>query len=77
LSLQVSISEAWTAERSPPLSGAGEERVPYSGAVFVFRARRADRGKLIVSDGTGLCLFAKRLEQAGSAGPRSWAGRYG
>ena len=36
---------------------------PYSGAVFVFRARRADRVKLIVWDGTGLCLLAKRLEQ--------------
>jgi transposase len=36
---------------------------PYSGAVFVFRAKRADRVKLIVWDGTGLCLFAKRLEQ--------------
>ena len=36
---------------------------PYSGAIFVFRARRADRVKLIVWDGTGLCLYAKRLEQ--------------
>jgi transposase len=36
---------------------------PYSGAIFVFRAKRADRVKLIFWDGTGLCLFAKRLEQ--------------
>jgi transposase len=36
---------------------------PFSGAIFVFRAKRADRVKLIVWDGTGLCLFAKRLEQ--------------
>ena len=35
---------------------------PFSGAVYVFRARRADRIKLIFWDGTGLCLFAKRLE---------------
>lgn len=35
---------------------------PFSGAVYVFRARRADRVKLIYWDGTGLCLFAKRLE---------------
>jgi len=34
-----------------------------SGTVFVFRARRADRVKLIWWDGSGLCLFAKRLEQ--------------
>ncbi|MBM3559304.1 MAG: IS66 family insertion sequence element accessory protein TnpB [Alphaproteobacteria bacterium] len=35
---------------------------PFSGAVYVFRARRADRVKLIYWDGTGVCLFAKRLE---------------
>jgi transposase len=35
---------------------------PLSGAVYVFRAKRADRIKLIFWDGTGLCLFAKRLE---------------
>ena len=35
---------------------------PFSGAVFVFRAKRADRVKLIFWDGTGLCLYAKRLE---------------
>jgi transposase len=35
---------------------------PFTGAVYVFRARRADRVKLIFWDGTGVCLFAKRLE---------------
>ena len=35
---------------------------PFSGAVYVFRAKRADRIKLIYWDGTGVCLFAKRLE---------------
>ncbi|MHC2463509.1 transposase [Bradyrhizobium embrapense] len=35
---------------------------PFSGAVYVFRAKRADRMKLIYWDGTGVCLFAKRLE---------------
>ena len=35
---------------------------PFSGAVQVFRAKRADRVKLIYWDGTGVCLFAKRLE---------------
>jgi transposase len=33
---------------------------PFSGAIYVFRAKRADRVKLIY--GTGVCLFAKRLE---------------
>jgi len=36
---------------------------PICGAVFVFRAKRADRVKLIFWDGTGLCLYAKRLEE--------------
>jgi transposase len=31
---------------------------PFSGTVYVFRAKRADRIKLIFWDGTGLCLFA-------------------
>ena len=35
---------------------------PFSGTVYVFRAKRADRVKLIYWDGTGVCLFAKRLE---------------
>ena len=35
---------------------------PFCGAVYVFRAKRADRVKLIFWDGTGMCLFAKRLE---------------
>jgi transposase len=35
---------------------------PFSGTVYVFRAKRADRVKLIYWDGTGVCLFANRLE---------------
>lgn len=47
---------------------------PFSGAVFVFRAKRADRIKLIVWDGTGLCLFAKRLERGRFIWPRAEQG---
>lgn len=43
---------------------------PFSGAIFVFRSKRADRVKLIVWDGTGLCLFSKRLEQGTFRWPR-------
>jgi transposase len=35
---------------------------PFSGTVFVFRSKRADRIKLLVWDGTGLVLIWKRLE---------------
>lgn len=36
---------------------------PFSGVIYVFRAKRADRVKLLFWDGTGVCLFAKRLEE--------------
>lgn len=36
---------------------------PYSGVVIVFRAKRADRLKLIYWDGTGLVMTYKRLEE--------------
>ena len=36
---------------------------PFSGAVLVFRSRRADRIKVLVWDGSGLVLVWKRLEQ--------------
>ncbi|WP_456840660.1 IS66 family insertion sequence element accessory protein TnpB [Bradyrhizobium sp. USDA 4486] len=35
---------------------------PFSGGVYVFRAKRADRIKLVFWAGTGPCLFVKRLE---------------
>ena len=35
---------------------------PFSGVVYVFRSKRADRVKLLFWDGTGVCLVAKRLE---------------
>ena len=36
---------------------------PFSGAVLVFRARRADRIKLVVWDGTGLVMVWKALDE--------------
>ena len=36
---------------------------PFAGDVYVFRARRTDRVKLLVFDGTGLVLVTKRLER--------------
>ena len=35
---------------------------PFSGTIFVFRCKRADRVKLLVWDGSGLVLIWKRLE---------------
>ena len=44
-------------------------RDPFTGTVFVFRAKRADRLKLIFWDGTGLVMIYKRLEKQGFAWP--------
>jgi transposase len=35
---------------------------PFTGTVFVFRAKRADRLKILFWDGTGLVMAYKRLE---------------
>ena len=35
---------------------------PFTGTVFVFRSKRADRLKLLYWDGTGLVMAYKRLE---------------
>ena len=35
---------------------------PFAGDVFIFRPKRADRVKILVYDGTGLCLYS---EEAG------------
>src|SRR5260370_6427945 len=42
---------------------------PFGGDIVVFRAKRADRVKILYWDGTGLCLFHKRLEQGRFAWP--------
>jgi transposase len=44
---------------------------PYSGAVYVFRAKRIDRVKLLWWDGTGICLLISGLKAVRSAGRRS------
>jgi transposase len=36
---------------------------PFQGDVFIFRPRGADRVKILVYDGTSLCLYSKRLER--------------
>jgi transposase len=43
---------------------------PFSGTVLVFRAKRADRVKILLWDGTGLVLVSKRLEQGVFKWPR-------
>ena len=35
---------------------------PFSGTIFIFKSKRADRLKILAWDGSGLILFWKRLE---------------
>jgi transposase len=42
---------------------------PFSGAILVFRAKRADRVKILLWDGSGLLLVWKRLEKGGFKWP--------
>ncbi len=37
---------------------------PFAGHLFLFRGRKAELLKILWWDGTGLCLFTKRLEQS-------------
>jgi transposase len=42
---------------------------PFASELFIFRAKRADRVKVLVYDGTGLVLYNKRLEAGRFAWP--------
>jgi transposase len=48
------------------LSGIAKEQIGYearSGALFVFYGRRRDALKILFFDGSGMCIFYKRLDQ--------------
>jgi transposase len=45
------------------LASAVLDEDPFSGAVVVFRAKRSDRVKILVWDGSGLVLVWKQLQQ--------------
>ena len=54
------------------LSGLVRERVGYdarSGALFVFIGKRRTTTKILFFDGSGICLFYKRLDRATFALP--------
>jgi transposase len=58
-----SIDLRWGFER---LAGVVAERVgrsARSGALFVFRGRRGHAIKVLFFDGTGMCIFYKRLDR--------------
>ena len=54
------------------LAGLARERIGYdarSGALFVFVGKRRASLKILFFDGTGLCVFAKRLDRGTFAVP--------
>lgn len=48
---------------------------PFDGALFVFRGKRGDYLKILAWDGSGMCLFAKRLEKGRFVWPPIVEGR--
>lgn len=50
------------------LVGAEYGGDPYSGVIYVFRAKRTDRIKLVWWDGTGLCLMPRGSSPGASSG---------
>jgi transposase len=42
---------------------------PFAGDIFIFRSKRLDRLKVLVWDGSGLCLLTKRLESGAFVWP--------
>lgn len=48
---------------------------PFSGALFVFRGKRGDMLKILAWDGSGMILFAKRLEHGKFVWPPIVEGR--
>ena len=58
------------AARLAPLIQTALGEDAFSRTIYVFRARRADRLRLVFWDGTGLCLFAKTLDTGVFRWPR-------
>lgn len=68
------IDLRWGFDR---LCGIVQERIgrrPRSGAVFVFFGRRRQAMKVFYYDGTGLCVFYKRLDKGTFRFPLSYDG---
>ena len=56
------------------LAGLAKEQVGYdarSGALFVFFGRRRDALKVLFFDGTGMCIFYKRLDRGAFRIPKA------
>ncbi|HZF49890.1 MAG TPA: IS66 family insertion sequence element accessory protein TnpB [Polyangiaceae bacterium] len=57
------IDLRWSFDRLAGLAMETMGREARSGALFVFFGKRRDALKVLFFDGTGMCLFYKRLDQ--------------
>ena len=57
------IDLRWGFDRLAGIVGERLEREARSGALFVFFGKRRDCLKILFFDGTGMCLFYKRLDR--------------
>lgn len=57
------IDLRWGFDRLAGIVSEQLGRPPRSGALFAFRGRRGEAMKVLFFDGTGLCVFYKRLDR--------------
>ena len=65
------VDMRWSFDR---LAGAAIERIGYdarSGALFIYFGKRKDAVKILFFDGSGMCLFYKRLDRRVFAIPQA------
>ncbi len=44
---------------------------PFSGSLFLFRSKRGNYTKCVYFDGSGVCVFSKKMERRGFVWPRT------
>lgn len=47
---------------------------PFQGSLFIFRSRKSNYLKIVYFDGSGICLFSKRMERSRFVFPRTTEG---
>ena len=57
------IDLRWSFDRLVGLVSADLERSARTGALFAFRGKRGEAMKVLFFDGTGFCIFYKRLDR--------------